>query len=103
MPIPKEIAIGFKKSTCVLWLNSKGIIPKNVVIEVNTTGLKRVRTECTTASLTATPSSIFRLINTTNSKLSLTTTPESATMPRSDNTERLTPKSKCPKIAPTIP
>ena len=78
-------------------------MPRNVVIEVNTTGLKRVRTESTIASLTANPSSIFLLINTTNNKLSLTTTPESATTPRSDRTERFTPKSKCPKIAPTIP
>ena len=103
IPIPRDIAIGFRNRTCVLWLNSNGTIPKNVVIEVNTTGLNLVRTASSTAFLVSTPFSLALFTNTTKRRLSFTTTPDNAITPRRDSTDIGWLNNKCPRIAPTTP
>jgi len=103
IPIPNEIAIGFKKSTWVDWLKSRGAIPRKVVSEVNITGLNLDLTASVTAFNVLSPFSLALLTKTTSNKLSFTTTPERATTPNNDKTDIGWKSIRCPKIAPTIP
>ena len=81
----------------------KGIRPTKVVSEVRKIGLNLLGPASRTASFMLFPSDLYRLIKSTITKLSFTTTPVSATIPIIESTERLRPKKRWPNTAPVIP
>ena len=66
----------------------------NVVAEVRKMARKRVMPAIRTARSSGSPSARLRLMKSTSTRLSFTTTPESATMPSSEKNTRSQPMMK---------
>ncbi len=80
-----------------------GISPAIVVNDVSHTGRKRLRPASISEACSAIPLESLRLIKSTKTIESLTTTPVNATTPNRLNRVNDNPRTKCPNTAPTNP
>jgi len=103
MPKARLMAMGIKNWAWTLVSNSMGTRPKKVVTEVRTMGRKRRQPEASTAVMISLPAARSRLIWSTRSRESFTTTPERATIPNILSILKLKPMSQWPSTAPTMP
>ena len=92
---------GYHKA--IIKLENSGVRPTNVVREVKNIGLNLLGPASKTASIILFPSLRYRLIKSTITRLSFTTTPVKATKPIIDRTEKLIPIIRCPSTAPVKP
>ena len=103
-PRPHMIVIvsGCQNSPPPARFSESGMSPPMVVIVVRKMGLRRNCPAYTTASLMGMPSLCSLLMKSTSTMASFTTMPESATRPIIEDTEKLNPQARSPKVTPTI-
>ncbi len=94
MPKAREIAIGITICACRLRSNTIGNKPKKVVAEVSMIARKRCVPACSAANFLSRPQSLARLTKSTIIKLSLTTTPDKATRPKTERIEKDKPSNR---------
>ena len=102
-PKTKLAAMGINTCACKEVSNSIGESPATVVNEVNMIGRKRRLPALTNASNIGRPARISRLMQSTKTIESLTTTPVNAIKPKKENSVKSICITACPKIAPNTP
>jgi len=102
-PNANEVAIGMRNCACTLFSKSRGVRPTKVVSDVKMIGRKRATPDSRIASCKGCHAFLARLMKSTITKLSLTTTPVRATMPNMERKVKSMPIRICPQIAPTNP